>query len=270
MLRLILLIAPLFVPTLTLAQSMASHCLAVAGRTAPLVHLANFQTPVTEDQVRITYVDHAMFLIQGGGASAATDYTGFLGMVDFVPDVVTMNNAHETHFTRFPDPDIAHILNGWPTGGQPADHWIKVADMVVRNVTSDIRGRLGEVREDGNSVFVFEAGGLCIAHVGHLHQELSPNQIAQLGRMDVIMVPVDGGTTMSHDAMVRVIQASQARVVIPMHWFTISGRDAFIDRMRQTGFAIDRRDSNSFELGLLDLPRTPTLVVLTPDYLRNP
>ena len=80
-------------------------------------------------------------LIQtAGGLSAVTDYTGFVGSADFVPDVVTMNHAHETHWTAFPDPDIRYVLRGWGEMiGQGIDHYLDMGEMLVRNVSTDIR-----------------------------------------------------------------------------------------------------------------------------------
>ena len=49
----------------------------------------------------------------------------------------------------------------------------------------------------GNSIFVFESAGLCIAHLSHLHHLLEPADIDTLGRIDIVMVPVDGIWTMS-------------------------------------------------------------------------
>ena len=46
------------------------------------------------------------------------------GLVDLVPDVVTMNNAHETHWTALPDPAIPHVLRGWARDGRaPPGPW---------------------------------------------------------------------------------------------------------------------------------------------------
>ena len=79
--------------------------------------------PVAEDSVRITYVDHSVYVIQTeGGLSVATDYNGYLGPVDFVPDVATMNHAHSSHWTSNPDSRIPHVLRGWGDGEGPADH----------------------------------------------------------------------------------------------------------------------------------------------------
>ncbi len=230
---------------------------------------ANYSDPLPAANVRISYIDHAMFLIQGGGASAATDYTGFLGMVDFVPDIVTMNNAHESHWTSFVDPRIAHVLAGWPNGSDPRLHWVKVGDMVVRNVTSDTRSPFGgPIRAHGNSIFIFEVAGLCIAHLGHLHHELTPEQYALLGHMDVVMVPVDGGATLPHGAVINIIKRLQAAVIIPMHWFTVAGRDMFLDAL-EGDFAIDRSGLTQITLSARTLPKTPTVMVMKSDYLRD-
>ena len=64
---------------------------------------------------------------------------GYLGTQDLVPDVVTMNNAHHTHWTATPDPRIPHVLAGWPEGRGPAEHRLDLGAMLVRNVTTDTR-----------------------------------------------------------------------------------------------------------------------------------
>ncbi len=64
--------------------------------------------------------------------------------------------------------------------------------MLVRNVSTDIRSQFGGTEDRGNSIFVFEVAGLCIGHLGHLHHEPNDAQYAALGRLDVVMAPVDG------------------------------------------------------------------------------
>ena len=54
---------------------------------------------------------------------------------------------------------------------------------------------------DGNSIFIFEVAGLCIGHLGHLHHKLDDSHFAQIGRIDILMVPIDGSYTMSLDGM---------------------------------------------------------------------
>ncbi|WP_084862495.1 MBL fold metallo-hydrolase [Salibaculum halophilum] len=251
-----------------LAQDrIPSHCRAFAQAPGmDYLHSAAFRDPVADDTVRITYVDHAMFLIQSESVSAMTDFTGWYGNVDFTPDVVTMNNAHSTHFTSAPDPAIAHVLRGWAVEGQPRDHELDLGEMLIRNVHTDVRSG-GGVREDGNSIFVFEVAGLCVGHLGHLHHEPDDEQYAMLGRLDVVMAAVDGGLTLRHATLMRVMDRLRSSVVIPMHWFGRSTLESFLDDMAVSGYDVVRSGGPEITLSLDSLPSRPTVMVLEPEFL---
>lgn len=264
-----MLLPALFLAFPAVAQDrIPSHCIALSGATPDAqVIPAAFGEALDADHVRLTYVDHATFLIETpGGLVAATDFTGYLGGFAVTPDVVTMNNAHGTHWTANPDPAIPHVLRGWGDASGPADHTLDLGEMLVRNVTTDLRDRYGDgVRRDGNSIFVFEVAGLCVGHLGHLHQIPSPEQYAMIGRLDVVMVPVDGGYTMSTEAMAEVVSRLRSSVVIPMHWFSGASLDTFLARMEGT-FDVVRTDQSSLDLSLSDLPGRPTIMVLNPEW----
>jgi len=71
--------------------------------------------------VRLTFLGHSSFLIETPqGASAITDYNGLRGPEP--PDIVTMNNAHSSHYTDFIDPKIAHVQRH-AAAGVPAAAW---------------------------------------------------------------------------------------------------------------------------------------------------
>ncbi|MFT6104587.1 MAG: L-ascorbate metabolism protein UlaG (beta-lactamase superfamily) [Paracoccaceae bacterium] len=251
-----------------------SHCISLA-QSVPGLHFvqpARYFEPLPDaDTVRINYVDHAMFLLEtAGGLTVATDYTGFMGTSNFAPDIVTMNNAHDSHWTGYPDPNIAHVLKGWRTNGVPADIRLDLGEMLVRNVTTDIRSRWGgEPVTDGNSIFIFEVGGMCIGHLGHLHHEPSAEQYAAIGRLDIVMAPVDGGMTIDRASLIRMLTRMRASIVIPMHWFGPSNLDLFLQNMADD-FDIVRFESSFLETSLKKLPGRPTVMVLDPLYLRDP
>ncbi|MFN7595884.1 MAG: MBL fold metallo-hydrolase [Cereibacter sp.] len=251
-------------------ERIPSHCIALAQGVpgVEVIRPASFGAPLAEGRVRISYVDHATFLIETpGGLVAATDYTGFLGGADVIPDVVTMNNAHATHWTDSPDPRIAHVLRGWGDGTNPAEISLDLGEMLVRNVTTDLRSRMGEgIRRDGNSIFIFEVAGLCIGHLGHLHQVPSPEHYAMIGRLDVVMVPVDGGYTMDTASMAGVVKRLRSSVVLPMHWFSGASLERFLADM-DGAFPVVRAGTSSLEVALSDLPSQPTILVLEPSWL---
>ena len=248
-------------------ERIPSHCIALAS-AEPQVLPAALSDGLEADQVLIRYIDHASFaIVAGDGTVAVTDYTGYLGTQDVVPDVVTMNNAHDTHWTANPDPRIPNVLKGWGEGGKPASHWRDLGSMLVRNVPTDTRGPFGEgARKDGNSIFIFEVAGLCIGHLGHLHQIPSDEQYAAIGRLDVVMVPVDGGYTMRLEDMAGVVRRLRSSVVIPMHWFSEASLQAFLTEMSD-GFTVVETGGAQIALSLEDLPSVPTLMVLEPAFI---
>ncbi|MEM6356088.1 MAG: MBL fold metallo-hydrolase, partial [Pseudomonadota bacterium] len=193
------------------------------------------------ESVNIAYVTHSTYRITTpAGVVILTDYFGANGGT--LPDVVTMNHAHETHYTDFPAPAIDHDLRGWtPLGDGPAVHNLEVADVIVRNVTTDIRG-WGAREVDGNSIFIFEVAGLCIGHLGHLHHTLSDIHHTQIGRLDIVMAPVDGTYTLNIQDMIGLMKRFKARVVLPMHAFGPSSLKLFVDGMADE-FAINRLET---------------------------
>ena len=266
--RIIVLLLLLF-PLAAVAQDRRpSHCIALAEATPGLdyLHHASWREEVPQNSVRLTYVDHAMFLLQTqGGLNMVTDYVGYTGGIDLIPDVVTMNHAHSSHWTSNPDPAIPHVLEGWQQ-----EHHLDLGEVLVRNVMTDIRSRFGGAPEaNGNSIFVFEVAGLCIGHLGHLHHEPDQAQYAALGRLDVVMAPVDGGLTLDTPTMIRVLTRLKSSVVIPMHWWGRVSLNQFLEGMRGE-FDIVEPDTSFVEVSLRSLPSRPTIMVLRPAYYNPP
>ena len=77
------------------------------------------------------------------------------------------------------------MLHGWGDDGKPALVNMRIGDVYIRNVTTDIRryygddSRSGAMVRDGNSIFIFEVAGLCIGHLGHLHHKLDDSHFAR-------------------------------------------------------------------------------------------
>jgi L-ascorbate metabolism protein UlaG (beta-lactamase superfamily) len=241
------------------AEADVSRCLAIA-ETSPRLHHAAFKPAALKpDEVRVRFVGHATFLIESHeGITIATDYAGYAGGV--VPDVVTMNRAHSTHYTDTPDPRIGHVLRGWNPEGGAAQHHLRVGDVTIRNVPTDIR-RFGQIMPDGNSIFIFEVAGLCIGHLGHLHHELGPEHVGWIGRLDVVMVPVDGSFTMAQASMINVIKLLRARVILPMHYFGPTTLRRFLDGLSEE-FEIEISSSPEVVMSESTLPSAPTVLVL--------
>lgn len=249
------------------AADFSSHCIALAENTRG-VQYASLGPTLANDEVRLHYIAHSTYLLEApDGQTVATDFTGYVGN-DILPDVVTMNRAHSSHYTDFPDPAIEHVLRGWGEVGEPAKHFIELNDLIIRNVTTDIRGGGAGRIENGNSIFIFEVAGLCIGHLGHLHHEPSDDHYALIGRLDVVMVPVDGGLTLDTASMIRVVKRLRSSVVLPMHWFGQGTLESFLAGMADE-FAVKRLDGNSVTVSLAELPREPTVMVIRPQIIQT-
>ncbi len=255
-----------FAPAGAAERPAASQCLAMA-QMLPRVVYASVRTTAASNEVTIRYAGHATYVIETpDGVRIATDYTGTYD-TGGLPDVVTMNRAHSTHYTLNPDPRIKYVLHGWGDGNEPAKHALTVGDVFIRNVPTDIRRSLygygsdTEMIPNGNSIFIFEVAGLCIGHLGHLHHPLDDSHIAAIGRLDIVMVPIDGTYTMSLDGMSEIVRRLRASIVLPMHRFGTPLSD-LLERLRGQ-FAIDRRNDPFFTISAAALPKTPTVIVLS-------
>lgn len=217
---------------------------------------------LSSDQVRITYIGHSTFLLESPRlVRIATDYNNYV-KPPILPDVVTMNRAHSTHYTDSPEAGIAHVLRGWASEyGKPVRHDAQIKDVRVRNVPTNIRDYGGGTQQHGNSIFIFEVANLCIAHLGHLHHTLTAQQVNEIGRLDAVMVPVDGSMTLDLDGMVEVLESLKAPVVIPMHYFSVFTLNRFLDRMRGK-FDVEMHETPSIVLSKSTLPPKPKVVVL--------
>jgi len=254
------IIAVLFAAAPASPAPFTSRCLAIAQHSSPPWPVNYRVAELANNQVRLTFIGHSAFIIESAmGIRIATDYAGWYGTGP-MPDVVTMNHAHETHYTDSPDPEIAHVLRGWNPKGGWAEHNLTVGDVYIRNVPTNIRMWGAAVTEKfGNSIFIFEVAGLCIGHLGHLQHELRAQQLGQIGQLDVVLVAVDGMFTLDHDGVVNVLKELRARIVIPMHAF--GSLDGFAARLRET-HDIEVSETNSVVLSPAVLPGKPRLLIL--------
>ena len=209
--------------------------------------------------VTITYAGHSTYVIETpAGVRIATDFSGVYG-ADPLPRVVTMNKAHRTHYTDFPDPaSNMCCAAGTARAARPGTR--------SRSTTSTsatcrpTSAAAAAMEADGNSIFIFEVAGLCIGHLGHLHHQLEDAHYAAIGRLDIVMVPIDGGMTQSLADMRRsptaCIRRSSCRCT------AMPRRSANSPAMMGEAFAVEFRGGRSLLGELRDLPRRPTIIVL--------
>lgn len=167
----------------------------------------------------------------GQSAFVLTTTTGFKALLDpfgsgtgYVVspvagvDVVTISHEHSDH-------NNAALASGSPTvlRGLTGADWSTIDQTIkgvrIRSVATFHDDTQGSQRGK-NAVFVFEAAGLRLAHVGDLGHALTDSQLKAIGPVDVVMVPVGGYYTIDGVVAAKVIGQLAPKVVIPMHYKT--------------------------------------------------
>ncbi len=147
----------------------------------------------------------------------------------------------------------------------------------LRSTAGTLESPLGEViaiasehddvagtKRGPNTIFVFEFGGLRVAHFGDFGQAaLRPEQAEAIGELDLLLIPVGGGPTIGGIAAAELTLSLRPTWVVPMHYRThrvdfLEPADEFIAAFPR----VERLDSPVFETG--DLPRGEAPLAVVP------
>ncbi|MDH4329975.1 MAG: MBL fold metallo-hydrolase [Candidatus Moranbacteria bacterium] len=71
-----------------------------------------------------------------------------------------------------------------------------------------------------NTVFIIETEDLRICHMGDIGTEPTPEQLDEIGEVDVLMIPVGGTFTLDGKEAMKLVHKIEPKTVIPMHYKT--------------------------------------------------
>jgi L-ascorbate metabolism protein UlaG (beta-lactamase superfamily) len=122
-----------------------------------------------------------------------------------------------------------------------------------------------EGKERGNNlVFLIEADGLRLAHMGDLGHNLTQETVKKMGRVDIVLLPVGGFYTIDSDEAGMVMNDIKPKVTIPMHYktpkceFPIAGIEAFTAGKK----GIKMVNNYEIEVNKDSLPKEPEIIVM--------
>lgn len=178
--------------------------------------------------MKLTYYGHASFLLESNGTSILIDpfddKPGY-PQPDVSPTAVTVSHEHFDHNHVATAKGSPKVIRGLTAGGKD---WNtvkeKVGPVAISGVATYHDASQGKDRGK-NTIFIFEAEHLRVAHAGDLGHPLSTEQVSQLGTIDVLMIPIGGYYTIGPEEAEQVINAVKPRVVIPMHYRTEVNKD---------------------------------------------
>ena len=164
--------------------------------------------------MEITYLGRSCFKIRGKQATVVTDpYSPDMGEIMGKPsaDIVTVSHNHHDHNFTAGVGGNPRILN------RPGEY--EAANVLVIGIPTYHDREKGTERGD-NIIFVMEMEEVSICHLGDLGHPLTDAQVEEIGRVDVLMIPVGGVFTINGQQAAVIVRQLEPRVVLPMHYKT--------------------------------------------------
>ena len=210
--------------------------------------------------MQVKWLGHACFLItSAGGLRIITDpYKTDAGLnykpVNEKADIVTVSHDHADH-------NNSATVSGQPqivkTAGVKEVKGIKIKGVPTYHDESKGKER------GTNIIFCFTLDNISLCHLGDLGHRLGQEEMAQIGQVDVLLIPIGGFYTIDARAASEVCQQLKPKVVIPMHYKTdkcaypIAGAEEFLKGRTP----VRKPDSSEVDLQADKLPAGETLVL---------
>ncbi len=213
--------------------------------------------------MKIKWLAHASFLVTSdNNQKLVTDpyHTG-PGMsyrpVNETADIVTKSHDHGDHSNTgaikgnptIVDKAGSQTVKGIEIKGVPAYH-------------DEVKGS----KRGTDLIFCFKMDGITVCHLGDLGHSLDQKQLAELGAVDVLMIPVGGYFTIDAREATAVAQSIKPRLVFPMHYKTpkadlpIHPVDEFISGKKN----VRKVNASEYEVTKETLPKETEIIVLQP------
>ena len=151
----------------------------------------------------VQWYGHSSFLIHSGSQTKVVADPNFNVTPGIRADAVTVSNDHFTHNNTGAVTGDPVILRGITFRQTWNPIRTSVKDITIINIPSQRGQSWGGA---ANSIFIYEMGSLCLAHLGNIGHLLTPEQEKVLQRVDVMMVPIDAMTNLGFDDILKVIE----------------------------------------------------------------
>lgn len=210
--------------------------------------------------MRIKWLGHACFMITSDtGIKIITDpyFTGgglSYGEIKESADIVTV--SHDQHG----DHNNVAAVRGSP---EVVRGTAKIRGMEFRGIPTYHDDAGGKLRGK-NTILCFEVDGIRVCHLGDLGHHLGDTQVAELGSVDILLIPVGGYYTIDAKVAGQVCDRLKPRVIIPMHYknnkcaYPIAGVKEFLKGKK----GVSQLDSSEVEFKQGELPADTQIIVL--------
>ena len=169
----------------------------------------------------ITFLGHASFKIKTKTATIVTDpFPNDIGIKfpKVAAEIVTVSHTHDDHNNVGGVEGVRRVVSG------PGEYDISgVSILGFPSFHDDKKG----AERGKNTMYVFEAEGMRLAHLGDLGHKLSDEDIEELGEIDALMIPVGGVYSLGPKEAAEVVRSIEPKVTIPMHYKMVGLGETF-------------------------------------------
>jgi len=164
--------------------------------------------------MEISWLGHSCFRLKGKQATVITDpFSPELGYPPGKPtaQIVTVSHKHSGH---------SHIQG---VGGSPRQVTgpgeYEISNVLIIGIATFHDKDSGRLMGK-NTAYLIEIDDISICHLGDLGHALTDEQVEELGKIDVLLVPVGGVSTINAAAAAEVVRQLEPNIVVPMHYKT--------------------------------------------------
>jgi len=167
--------------------------------------------------MKVKWLGHASFLITSqDGAKIITDpYSTGMGIdygeIKEAADVVLISHEH-------PDHNNVKAVKGNPQA--IASPGTKTAKGIEFKGIATFHDESQGKERGPNTAFTFTVDGVKACFLGDLGHQLTGEEAGQIGKIDILMIPVGGFYTVDAANATKICDALKPKVVIPMHFKT--------------------------------------------------
>ena len=196
--------------------------------------------------MEITWYGHSCFrLAERGMATVVCDpfdaETVGYGQLKLKADIVTSSHDAPGHNYLSAVKGYSHAITG------PGE--FEIGSVFITGVQMDGLGKKAE-EQPRNTLFVFDYMGITVAHLGDMRSVPPQNEIESLGTVNIVIVPVGGGSSLNAAKAAEIVSLLEPNIVIPMHYSTPA-----------TKVPLDRLDKFLKEMGMHEAETVPSLKV---------
>ena len=196
--------------------------------------------------MEITWYGHSCFrLTERGMATVVCDpfdaETVGYDLLKLKADIVTSSHDAPGHNYLNAVKGYSHAITG------PGE--FEIGSVFITGVQMDGQGKKVD-EKPRNTLYVFDYMGITVAHLGDMRAVPPQNEIESLGTVNIVLVPVGGGSGLNAAKAAEIVSLLEPNIVIPMHYATPA-----------TKVPLDRLDKFLKEMGMHEVETVPSLKV---------